>query len=103
MARRKIDPEVGRATQFQTGGKQAQTAKKAALHAQKTESDPAGVSRRHLGQVVRSPSQTSGVSGSVVMLGCFFPHDGQNFAPSGISSRQKERTHFMKKPSFPAA
>ena len=32
MARRKIDPEVGRATQFQTGGKQAQTAKKAALH-----------------------------------------------------------------------
>lgn len=32
MARRKIDPEVGRATQFQAGSKQAQTAKKAALH-----------------------------------------------------------------------
>lgn len=31
MARRKIDPEVGRATQFQTGGKQAQTAKKGGI------------------------------------------------------------------------
>lgn len=31
MARRKIDPEAGRATQFQTGGKQAQTAKKGGI------------------------------------------------------------------------
>lgn len=67
-------------------------------HAQKTESVSAGVSRRHLGHIVRSPSHTSGASGSVFWLGCFFPHDGQNFAPSGISSLQ--RMHFMKKHPF---
>ena len=31
MARRKIDPEAGRATQFKAGGKQAQTAKKGGI------------------------------------------------------------------------